>query len=101
MPLTAANAGTDRKILDSGATTLIISDEEIGYIMKIVKYLEDSGLSIKDIIQQSIKMKQRDGFLNILLGILGACLLGNRLAGKGQRTTSEGRGFIQVGDGVI
>ena len=55
MPLTAANAGTDGKILGSGATTLIISDEEIEYIMKIVKYLEDSGLSIKDIIQQSIK----------------------------------------------
>ena len=66
-----------------GATTLIISDEEIEYIMKIVKYVEDSGLSIKDIIQQSINMKQRDGFLNILLGIIGACLLGNRLAGKG------------------
>ena len=55
IPLTAANAGTDRKILGSGATTLIISDEEIEYIMKIVKYLKDSGLSIKDIIQQSIK----------------------------------------------
>ena len=35
----------------SGTTTLIISNEEMNDIMKIVKYLEESGLLIKGIAQ--------------------------------------------------
>ena len=46
LELTAA-AGTDatihKKILGSGTTTLIISNEEINDIMKIIKSLEESG----------------------------------------------------------
>ena len=53
-------------------------------IIKIVKSLEDSGLSLKgvsEIIQNEAK-DQKGGFLSILLGTLGASLLGNILAGK-------------------
>ena len=41
----ASDAGIHKKILGSGSTTLIISNNEIEDIIKIVKYLEDSGLS--------------------------------------------------------
>ena len=53
--------------------------------MKIVKSLEDSGLSIKGVSEtiQNEAKEQREGFLSILLGTLGASLSGNILAGKG------------------
>ena len=53
--------------------------------MKIVKSLEDSGLllnGVSETIQNETK-EQKGGFLSILLGTLGASLLGNMLAGKG------------------
>ena len=55
-------------------------------IMKIVKFLEDSGLFLKTVsetIQNEAKQKQKVGFVSMLLGILGNSLLGNMLAGKG------------------
>ena len=53
--------------------------------IKVVKSPEDSGLLLKEItksIQNEIK-EQKDGFLSMLLGTLGAGLLGNILTGKG------------------
>ena len=47
----------------SGFATLINSDEEMEYIMKIVTYLEDSGLLIKGVseaIQNQAKNKKED-----------------------------------------
>ena len=38
-----------KKVQGSGITTLIISNEEMGDILKIVKSLEESGLLIKGI----------------------------------------------------
>ena len=43
----AADAGIHLKILGSGTTTLIISNNEMEDIIKIVKSLEDSGLLLK------------------------------------------------------
>ena len=41
----AADAGIHKKIFGSGnTTTLILSNDEINYIIKIVKSLKDSGL---------------------------------------------------------
>ena len=40
------DAGVQKKIHGSGATTLIISNEEMNYIMKIVQALEDSNISL-------------------------------------------------------
>ena len=51
--LTAAVSATDaaihKKMFRSGVTTLIISNEEVNNILKIVKSLEESGLLIKEI----------------------------------------------------
>ena len=55
----AADAGIHKKILGSGnMTTLIISNDEIHDIIKIVKSLEDSGLLVKGItetVQNEVK----------------------------------------------
>ena len=62
----------------------MISINEMGDI-KIVRSLEDSGLLLKVVsktIQNEAK-EQKRGFLSMLLGKLGANLLGNILASKG------------------
>ena len=59
----AVDAGIHKKILGCGhnnpsSTTLIISNNEMGDIIKIVKYLEDSGLLSKGVtetIQNEVK----------------------------------------------
>ena len=67
----AADAGIHQKILGSGhnnATTLIISNNEIGDIIKIVKSLEDSGLLLKvvtETVQNEVK-EQKGGFLSVI-----------------------------------
>ena len=69
----AADAGIDRKILGSGqnrplSTTLIISNNEIEDIIKIVKSLEDSSLFLKGVtktVQNEVK-KEKAGFLSML-----------------------------------
>ena len=85
----------------SSVTTLIISKEEMNDIMEIMKSHEEFGLLIKD-ISETIKnesKEQNGGFLGMLLGILGASLLGNLLTGKG--TIKEGEGTIRAGEGTI
>ena len=96
----AADAGIHKKILGSGGhTTLIISNNEIEDLIKIVKSLEDSGLLLKGItesVQNEIK-EQKGGFLSMLLGTLGASLLGNLLTGKG--INRGGEGIVRGGEG--
>ena len=78
------DAGIQKKIHGSGTTTLIISNEEMNGIMKIVQALEDSNILLKG-VTKTIKnetKEQKGGFLSMLLGTLGASLLGNVLAGK-------------------
>ena len=60
-------------------------------IIRIVKSLEDSGLLLKGVsktIQNEAK-EQKGGFLCMLLGTLGASLLGNILVGKGIKRAGE------------
>ena len=61
--LTAAASLTDaaihKKMFESGFTKLIISNEEMEDIIKIVKSLEDSGLLIKGVVKQ-LKIKQKN-----------------------------------------
>ena len=95
----AADSGIHKKNLGSGETTLIISNNEMKYIIRIVKSLEDSGLLLKGVsktIQNEAK-EQKGGFLSMLLGTLGASLLGNILAGKG--INRAGEGVIRAGYG--
>ena len=80
-------------------TTLIISNDEIGDIIKIVKYLEDSGLLLKGVtetVQNEVK-EQKRGFLSMLLSTLGASLLEKFLTGKGAIATSQRRGIYRAG----
>ena len=90
----AADAGIHKKILGSGNTTLIISNNEMEDIIKIIKSLEDSGLLLKGVtetVQNEVK-EQKGGFISMLLGTLGASLLGNILTGKGIYRTGKGKG---------
>ena len=97
----AADAGIHKKILGSGHnnnTTLIISNDQMDDILKIVKSLEDSGVLLKDVsetIQHEAK-EQRGGFLSMLLGTLGGSLLGGILS-KGLSS----KGVIRAGEGTI
>ena len=47
--MSAADAAIQKKIYGSGITALIITNEEIKDIMKIVKLLKGSGLLVKEI----------------------------------------------------
>ena len=85
-------------MLGSGQTTLIISNDEMNDILKIVKSLENSGLllnRVSETIQHGAK-EQRGGFLSMLLGTLGASLLGDILS-KGLSC----KGVIRAGEGTI
>ena len=100
----AADAGIHKKILGSGnTTTLIISNDEIKDIIKIVKYLEDSGLLLKGVTEtfQNEVKEQKGGFLSMLLGTLSASLLGNLLTGKGIYRAGKGKGINRAGEGVL
>ena len=83
-----------KKILGCGTTNLIISNEEMNDITKIVQALEDSDILLKG-VTKTIKngtKEQKGGFLSMLLGTLEASLLGNLLTGKG---------FVRAGEGTI
>ena len=98
----AADAGIHKKILGSGSdhnnTILIISNDEMDDILKIVKSLEDSGVLLKGVSEtvQNEAKEQRGGFLSMLLGTLGASLLGDILS-KGL----SGKAVIRAGEGTI
>ena len=85
-----------KKILGSGTTTLVISNEEINDIMKIVQALEDSNILLKGVTKtiQNETKEQKVGFLSMLLGTLGASLLRNLLTGK--ETVRAGEGTIRA-----
>ena len=98
----AADAGIYKKILRSGkrpldlalpnnATTLIIWNDQMKDIIKIVKSLADSGLLLKGVSEtiQNESRKQKGGFFSMLLSTLDASLLGNILAGKGINRAAE------------
>ena len=50
-------------------TTLIISNDKIKDIIKIVKSLEDSGLLLKGITKTVQTEVKKGGFLSMLLGV--------------------------------
>ena len=81
----AIDAGSQKKIHSSETTTLIISNKEMNDTMKIVQALEDSNILLKGVTKtvKNETKEQKGGFLSMLLGTLGASLLGNLLAGKG------------------
>ena len=105
--ITAAASSIDaeiqKKIHGSGTTTLIIWNEEMNNVLKIVQALEGSNILLKG-VTKTIKnetKEQKGGFLSMLLGTLGASLLGNLLAGKeivrADSGNKKGRGIIIAG----
>ena len=66
-------------------------------ILKIIKALEDSNILLKGVTKviKNETKKQKGGFLSMLLGTLGASLLGNLLSGKG--TVRTGEGIVRAG----
>ena len=100
----AIDAGIQKKIYGSGTTTLVISNEEMNYIMKIAQALEDSNILLKGgtkTIKNETK-EQKGGFSSILLGTLEASLRGDlltkNLSGKG--TVKAGEGSIRAEKGI-
>ena len=84
-------------------TTRIISNDKVEDIIKIVKPPEDSGLLLKggtETVQNEVK-ERKGGFLSMLLGILGASLLGNLLTRRGINRAWKGRGITRVSEGVL
>ena len=92
--MSAIDGSIKKKMHGSDATTLIIANEDINDIMKIIEALENSGILLKGVsktIENETK-EQKGGFLSMLLGTLGASLLENLLSG--------GKGIVRAGEGA-
>ena len=111
--LTAAMLATDgsiQKKIHGSRVKLIFEQEDMNDITKIIEALENLGILLKGVsktIENETK-EQRAGFLSILLGTLGASLLGNLLtggkgimrAGEGSiASRAKGEGIVRVGEG--
>ena len=87
--------GSIQKKIHGSGVKLIIEQEDMNDIMKIIEALKNSGILLKGVsktINNETK-EQRGGFLNILLGTLGASLLGNLL--------TDGKGIMRAGEGIV
>ena len=84
-----------KKVHGSGATKLIIENEDMNDIMKIIEALENSGILLKGVSKttENETKEQKGGFLSMLLRTLGASLLGNLLSG--------GKGIVRAGEGIL
>ena len=80
--------------------TLIISNNDLNDLIKIATALEEHDMLLKGTtktIKNNTK-KQDRGFLSMLLGTLGASLLGSLLTGNGLYRT--GKGMYRTGQGL-
>ena len=97
--VSAIDAGIQKKIYGSG-TTLTISNKKMNDIMKIVQALEYSNILLQG-VTKTIKnetKEQKERFLGMLLGTLGASLVENLLTGKGIVTAAYGN---KKGKGIV
>ena len=86
--------GVYKKKIHGFDVKLIIEQENMNDIMKIIEALENSGILLKGVsktIENETK-EQKEVFLSMLLGTLGASLLGNLLTG--------GKGIVRAGEGI-
>ena len=96
--LTAAMSAIDggvQKNMRGDGINLIIENEDMNDIMKIIEALENLGILLKGVTKtiENETKEQRGGFLSMLLGTLGASLLGNLLTG--------GKGIVRAGEGSV
>ena len=92
--MSAIDGSIQKKIHGSGVK-LIIEQEDMKDIMKIIKALETSGILLTGVSKttENGTKEQRGGFLSMLLGTLGASLFGNLITG--------GKGIVRAGDGIV
>ena len=93
--------GSIRKKIHGSRVKLIIEQKDMNDIMKIIEALENSGILLKGVsktIENETK-EQKGEFLSMLLGTLGARLLGNLLTGKG--IVRAGDGIVRAGEGSV
>ena len=102
----AIDGAIQKKIHGSGTTTLIILNEKMNDIMKIVQALDDSNILLKG-VTKTIKNEskyQKGGFLSLLLGTLASSLLSGTLTGKdivrAGFGSKQGEGTIRAGEGT-
>ena len=98
--MSAIDGGTQKKMRDDGIK-LVIEQEDMNDIMKIIEALENSGILLKGVTKTIVNetKEQRGGFLSMLLGTLGASLLGNLFTG-GKGIVRAGEGVVRAGEGV-
>ena len=92
--LTAAMSAIDgiiQKKMRGEGVKLVIGQEDMNDIIKIIEALENSGILLKGVTKtiENETKEQRGGFFGMLLGTLGASLLGNLLSGKGLARAGE------------
>ena len=92
--ISAIDGSIQKKIHGSGVK-LIIEQEDMNDIIKINEALENSGILLKRVSKtvENESKEQRGGFLSMLLGTLGASLLGNLL--------TSGKGIVRAGEGSV
>ena len=92
--ISAIDGSIQKKIHGSGVK-LIIEQEDMNDIIKIIEALESSGILLKRVSKtvENETKEQRGGFLSMLLGTLGASLLGNLL--------TSGKGIVRAGEGSV
>ena len=91
-PATATDAAVQKKRVRSGNATLITFNKEMKNVIKTINPLEECSLLLKSVsktIEKDAK-EQKGGFLLMLLGNLGASLLGNLWTGKDTIRAAEG-----------
>ena len=97
--MSAIDGGIQKKMRGDGVK-LIIEQEDMNDIMKIIEALENSGTLLKGVTKtiENETKEQRGGFLSMLNGTLGASLLGNLSSGKG--LARAGEVIVRAGEGV-
>ena len=89
--ISAIDGSIQKKIYGSGIKLII----DINDIIKIIEALENSGILLKGVTKtiENETKEQRGGFLSMLLGTLGAKLLGNLLTGR--------KGMMRAGSRIV
>ena len=92
--MSAFDGGIQKKMRGDGIK-LIIEQEDMNDIIRIIEVLQNSGILLK-VVTKTIEnetKEQRGGFLSMLLGTLGASLLGSLLTG--------GKGIVRAAEGIV
>ena len=98
--MSAIDGGIQKKMRGDGIK-LMIEDEDMADVMKIIEALEKSGILLNSMgktIENEVK-EQKGGFLSMLLGTLGASLLRNLLTG-GKGIMRAGERIMRAGEGA-